>query len=132
MALLAVKNLNIGFNFLNGYAQAVHNVGFELEKGETLAIVGESGSGKTLSSMAVLNLLPENAIVSDGEVIFEGENLLKLPQKIMQKIRGKKIALIPQDPMTSLDPLYTIGDQLLEVIEIHQGKKGKDAKEIAG
>lgn len=131
MALLAVKNLNIGFNFLNGYAQAVHNVGFELEKGETLAIVGESGSGKTLSSMAVLNLLPENAIVTDGEVIFEGENLLKLPQKIMQKIRGKKIALIPQDPMTSLDPLYTIGDQLLEVIEIHQGKKGKDAKEIA-
>lgn len=131
MALLAVKNLNIGFNFLNGYAQAVHNVGFELEKGETLAIVGESGSGKTLSSMAVLNLLPENAIVTDGEVIFEGENLLKLPQKIMQKIRGKKIALIPQDPMTSLDPLYTIGDQLLEVIEIHQDKKGKDAKEIA-
>lgn len=131
MALLAVKNLNIGFNFLNGYAQAVHNVGFELKKGETLAIVGESGSGKTLSSMAVLNLLPENAIVTDGEVIFEGENLLKLPQKIMQKIRGKKIALIPQDPMTSLDPLYTIGDQLLEVIEIHQGKKGKDAKEIA-
>ncbi len=131
MALLDVKNLNIGFNFLNGYAQAVHNVGFELKKGETLAIVGESGSGKTLSSMAVLNLLPENAIVTDGEVIFEGENLLKLPQKIMQKIRGKKIALIPQDPMTSLDPLYTIGDQLLEVIEIHQGKKGKDAKEIA-
>lgn len=131
MALLAVKNLNIGFNFLDGYAQAVHNVGFELKKGETLAIVGESGSGKTLSSMAVLNLLPENAIVTDGEVIFEGENLLKLPQKAMQKIRGKKIALIPQDPMTSLDPLYTIGDQLLEVIEIHQDKKGKDAKEIA-
>lgn len=131
MALLAVKNLNIGFNFLDGYAQAVHNVGFELKKGETLAIVGESGSGKTLSSMAVLNLLPENAIVTDGEVIFEGENLLKLPQKAMQKIRGKKIALIPQDPMTSLDPLYTIGDQLLEVIEIHQGKKGKEAKEIA-
>lgn len=131
MALLAVKNLNIGFNFLDGYAQAVHNVGFELKKGETLAIVGESGSGKTLSSMAVLNLLPENAIVTGGEVIFEGENLLKLPQKAMQKIRGKKIALIPQDPMTSLDPLYTIGDQLLEVIEIHQGKKGKEAKEIA-
>ena len=131
MALLAVKNLNIGFNFLDGYAQAVHNVGFELKKGETLAIVGESGSGKTLSSMAVLNLLPENAIITGGEVIFEGENLLKLPQKAMQKIRGKKIALIPQDPMTSLDPLYTIGDQLLEVIEIHQGKKGKEAKEIA-
>lgn len=131
MALLAVKNLNIGFNFLNGFAQAVHNVGFELEKGETLAIVGESGSGKTLSSMAVLNLLPENSIVTSGKVEFEGEDLLKLPQKSMQKIRGKKIALIPQDPMTSLDPLYTIGDQLLEVIEIHQGKKGKDAREIA-
>ncbi len=131
MALLAVKNLNIGFNFLDGFAQAVHDVAFELEKGETLAIVGESGSGKTLSSMAVLNLLPENSVVTGGIVEFEGQNLLELPQKSMQKIRGRKIALIPQDPMTSLDPLYTIGDQLLEVIEIHQGKKGKEAREIA-
>ena len=131
MALLSVKNLNIGFNFLDGYAQAVHDVGFELKKGETLAIVGESGSGKTLSCMSVLNLLPENSVVTGGIVEFEGENLLKLPQKSMQKIRGRKIALIPQDPMTSLDPLYTIGDQLLEVIEIHQGKKGKEAREIA-
>ena len=91
MALLAVKNLNIGFNFLDGYAQAVHNVGFELKKGETLAIVGESGSGKTLSSMAVLNLLPENAIITGGEVIFEGENLLKLPQKPCKKSAERKL-----------------------------------------
>ncbi len=131
MALLSVKNLNIGFNFLDGFYQAVHNVSFDVEQGQTLAIVGESGSGKTLSSMAVLNLLPENAVVKSGEVFFEQQDLLKLPQKHMQKIRGKKIALIPQDPMTSLNPLYTIGNQLLEVIEIHQGVKGKEAVEIA-
>ena len=85
MALLAVKNLNIGFNFLDGFAQAVHDVAFELEKGETLAIVGESGSGKTLSSMAVLNLLPENSVVTGGIVEFEGENLLKLPKNQCKK-----------------------------------------------
>ena len=131
MSFLNVKNLNIGFNFLDGFYQAVWDVNFELEKGETLAIVGESGSGKTLSSMAVLNLLPENSTIVSGEILFQNKDLLKLSQKEMQKIRGKKIALIPQDPMTSLNPLYTIGDQLLEVIEIHQGLKGCEARKIA-
>lgn len=131
MSFLNVKNLNIGFNFLDGFYQAVWDVNFELEKGETLAIVGESGSGKTLSSMAVLNLLPENSTIVSGEILFQNKDLLKLSQKEMQKIRGKKIALIPQDPMTSLNPLYSIGDQLLEVIEIHQGLKGCEARKIA-
>lgn len=134
MVILSVKNLNIGFNFMDGFRQAIYDVSFDLNKGETLAIVGESGSGKTLSAMAILNLLPENSTVTGGEINFKGydvKNLLKLPQKEMQKIRGKKIALIPQDPMTSLNPLYTIGNQLLEVIEIHQGVKGKEAAQIA-
>lgn len=131
MKLLEVKNLNIGFNFLDGFRQAIHDVSFDLEKGETLAIVGESGSGKTLSAMAIINLLPENSVLKSGEVFYNNKDLLKMPKAQIQKIRGKKIALIPQDPMTSLNPLYTIGNQLLEVIEIHQGVKGKEAEEIA-
>ncbi len=116
---------------MDGFRQAIHDVSFDLEKGETLAIVGESGSGKTLSSMAIINLLPENSVLKGGEVFYNNQDLLKMSKPQIQKIRGKKIALIPQDPMTSLNPLYTIGNQLLEIIEIHQGIKGKEAQEIA-
>ena len=131
MKILEVKNLNVGFNLSEGYRQAIYNVSFSLEKGEMLAIVGESGCGKTISTMSVLQLLPESACIKSGEIIYNNENILGFNQKQMQKIRGKKIALIPQDPMTSLNPLYTIGNQLLEVIELHQGLKGKDAVDVA-
>ena len=130
-SILKVKNLSIGFNFLDGFVEAVHDVSFELKKGETLAIVGESGCGKTISTMSVLRLLPENSKITTGEVYYDGQNLLNLTEKQMQKIRGKKIALIPQDPMTSLNPLYTVGNQLLEIIELHQGVKGKEAEKLA-
>lgn len=129
--ILEVKNLNLGFNLSDGFRQAIYDVSFELEKGKTLAIVGESGCGKTISTMSVLQLLPETAQIKSGEIVYDGENLLGYNQKQMQKIRGKKIALIPQDPMTSLNPLYTIGNQLLEIIELHQGLKGKDAFSVA-
>lgn len=129
--ILEVKNLNIGFNLSDGFRQAVYDVSFSLEKGETLAIVGESGCGKTVSTMSVLQLLPETAEIKSGEVLYHDENILNFNQKQMRQIRGKKIALIPQDPMTSLNPLYTIGNQLLEIIELHQGLKGKDAFEVA-
>ena len=129
--ILEVKNLNLGFNLSDGFRQAIYNVSFSLEKGETLAIVGESGCGKTVSTMSILQLLPPSAEIKNGEIIYNGENLLSFNQKQMQKIRGKKIALIPQDPMTSLNPLYTIGNQLLEVIELHQGLKGQEAFDIA-
>ena len=129
--VLEVKNLNIGFNLSDGFLQAVYDVSFSLKKGEILAIVGESGCGKTLSTMSVLQLLPETASIKSGEIFYKGENLLKFSQKQMQQIRGKKIALIPQDPMTSLNPLYTIGNQLLEIIELHQGLKGKEAWDVA-
>lgn len=130
-SILKVKNISIGFNFLDGFVEAVHGVSFELGKGETLAIVGESGCGKTISTMSVLRLLPENSKITSGEVYYDGQNLLNLTEKQMQKIRGKKIALIPQDPMTSLNPLYTVGNQLLEIIELHQGVKGKEAEKLA-
>ena len=130
-SILTVKNLNIGFNLLDGFVEAIHSVSFDLKKGETLAIVGESGCGKTISTMSVLRLLPENSKITSGEIIYNCQNLLKLSEKDMQKIRGKKIALIPQDPMTSLNPLYTIGNQLLEIIELHQGVKGKEAEKLA-
>lgn len=129
--ILEVKNLNIGFNLSEGFKQAVYDVSFSIKKGEMLSIVGESGCGKTISTMSILQLLPETAEIKSGEIIYNNENLLSFSPKQMQKIRGKKIALIPQDPMTSLNPLYTIGNQLLEIIELHQGLKGEKAFSIA-
>jgi len=129
--MLQVKDLNLGFNCENGFRQALYDVSFSLKKGEMHALVGESGCGKTMSAMSILNLLPKTAIIKSGEICFKGENILNLKQKEIQKIRGAKIALIPQDPMTSLNPLYTIGDQLLEVIKIHQNLEGNEARQKA-
>lgn len=130
MSLLEVKNLNLGFNFARGFVQVLHDVSFSLNKGEMLAIVGESGCGKTLSAMSILRLLPKNSEIKSGEILFQDENLLNKKEFQMQKIRGKNIALIPQDPMTSLNPLYTIENQLLEVINLHQPDV-KNAREVA-
>lgn len=131
MNILEVKNLNLGFETESGFKQALYDVSFSLEKGKILAIVGESGCGKTISAMSILRLLPKTAKIVSGEIFFEEKDLLKLNLKEMEKIRGSKIALIPQDPMTSLDPLFTIENQLLEVIETHQGLKGKEAEKKA-
>ena len=125
MAILEVKDLNLGFNCECGFRQALFDVSFELEKGKMHALVGESGCGKTISAMSILQLLPKTAAITGGKIIFNGQNLLE--NKKMQKVRGAKIALIPQDPMTSLNPLYTVGNQLLEVIKIHQGLHGDEA-----
>ncbi len=127
MSVLEVKNLNLGFNCEDRFWQALYDVSFSLEKGKMHAIVGESGCGKTVSAMSILGLLPKNAVITGGTICFDNKNLLDLSPFEMQKIRGAKIALIPQDPMTSLNPLYTVGDQLLEVINIHQHIKGDEA-----
>ena len=127
MNILEIKNLNLAFLSDNKEYQALHNINLSLKQGEMLALVGESGCGKTITAMSVLRLLPPNACIMSGEIIYNGEDILKLPLKKMQKIRGKEIALVPQDPMTSLNPLYTIGSQLIEVIEIHQNLKGDEA-----
>lgn len=127
MAILEVKNLNLGFRNEDKFLQALYDVSFSLEEGKMLSIVGESGCGKTMSAMSILKLIPKTAEITSGEIIFKGENLLDKSQKEMQKIRGSKIALIPQDPMTSLNPLYTVGDQLLEILKIHQNLEGSEA-----
>ncbi len=131
MKILEVKDLNLGFHCENAFRQALFDVSFSLEKGQMLSLVGESGCGKTMSAMSILRLIPKTAQITSGEIYFNGENLLDKPLKDMRNIRGGKIALIPQDPMTSLNPLYTVGDQLLEIIKIHQGLQGKQAEEKA-
>ncbi len=130
MRLLEVKNLNLGFNLSKGFVQVLNDVSFSVDEGKLLAIVGESGCGKTLSAMSILRLLPKNAQIKSGEIFFKDENLLLKKEFQMQKIRGKNIALIPQDPMTSLNPLYTIENQLLEVIKLHQPNE-KNPYEVA-
>lgn len=131
MAILQIENLNLVFNLQSGTYQALHGVNLKLEKGETLAVVGESGCGKTLTAMSILKLIPNTAKITDGKILYNDKNLLELDDSQMQKIRGKHIALIPQDPMTSLNPLYTIGNQLLEVINLHQNLYGKEAEQKA-
>lgn len=131
MKILEVNDLNLGFKTEQGFRQALFDVSFSLTKGKTLALVGESGCGKTISAMSILRLLPKTAQIKSGEIIYNSENISNLSEKEMQKIRGAKIALIPQDPMTSLNPLYTIGNQLLEVIKIHQNLQGTEAEKKA-
>lgn len=131
MGILDVKNLNLSFKIGEKDYQALYDINFSLNKGEMLALVGESGCGKSITASSVLKLLPRNAKITSGEIIYNGTNLIPLSEKNMQKIRGKEIALVPQDPMTSLNPLYTIGSQLLEVIKIHQNLYGKDAEKAA-
>ncbi len=131
MPLLEVKNLNLGFQSEDKFLQALYDVSFQLEKGKTLALVGESGCGKTMSAMSILNLIPKTARITSGEIIYNGENLLDKTQEQMREIRGSKISLIPQDPMTSLNPLYTVGEQLLEVLKIHKNLDGDNALKTA-
>lgn len=131
MSILKIENLNLVFNLMSGVFQALYNINLELNEGKTLAIVGESGSGKSMTAMSVLNLLPNTAKIISGKIIYDNKNLLDLSPTQMQKIRGKEIALIPQDPMTSLNPLYTIGNQLYEVINLHKNLYGDEAKKYA-
>lgn len=129
--ILEIKNLNISFQLEDETAQAVHGVSFSLERGKVLGIVGESGCGKSVTAMSIICLLPSNAVVEADGIFYNGENLLKLSKKEMQKIRGSKISLIPQDPLTSLNPLYTVGEQIIETIKYHRKVSNNEAKEIA-
>jgi oligopeptide transport system ATP-binding protein len=130
--ILQVKDLRISFSTYAGEVEAVRDVSFDLRQGETLAIVGESGSGKTVTAKSLMRLLPEaNTLNKGGEAIFEGENLLKLSEQRMQKIRGSKIAMVFQDPMTSLDPTMRVGKQIAESLRKHLGLSGQRAKERA-
>lgn len=129
--LLEIKNLNLGFFIDDIFYPAIKDVSFELKKGTIHAIIGESGSGKTVSIMSIIRLLPKNAKITSGEIIYENKDLLKLKEKDLNKIRGNKIALIPQDPMTSLNPLLTIESQITEAIIAHKKCSKNEAYEIA-
>ena len=130
--LLEVKNLSTQFHTDEGVVHALDDVSFSLKRGETLGIVGESGSGKSVAALSIIRLIqsPPGRIVS-GQVLFEGEDLLKKRPKEMRKIRGQKIAMIFQEPMTSLNPVFTIGDQIMESSRIHQNASAREARDRA-
>ncbi len=124
MTLLDVRDLQTEFQTRKGIARAVDSVSFSLERGTTLGIVGESGSGKSMTCLSILGLVPEPGRVVGGSVRLEGRELVGLPTTKMRKILGRRIATILQDPMTSLNPAYTIGQQVKEVLRIHRGLRG--------
>ncbi len=130
--ILEVKNLRTHFYTDDGIVKAVDGVSFDLKKGETLGIVGETGSGKSVTALSILNLIPQpTGKIIEGEILFEGVDMTKLKRRELQKYRGNKISMIFQDPMTSLNPVYTIGNQLMESIVIHRRMSKKNAKEEA-
>ena len=131
MALLEVKNLHTYFKTRKGIVKAVNDVSYSLDSGKTIGIVGESGSGKSVSAMSILQLLDGNGYIAEGEVIFEGKDLTKLAQQEMYSIRGNKISVIFQEPMTSLNPVFTIKRQLSEPFIIHQKMSKKEAEKKA-
>ena len=129
--LLKVDNLKTHFNTATGIVKAVDGVTFSLDSGQTLGIVGESGCGKSVTSSSIMRLLPKNGHIVEGSILFEGKDIVKLSQKEMLQIRGNDISMIFQDPMTALDPVYTIGSQIMEVINAHQKMSKAEAKEYA-
>lgn len=127
--ILEVKNLHVSFDTYGGEVQAVRGVSFDLKKGETLAIVGESGSGKSVTTRALAKLIPSPpGRIKEGEILFEGKDLAKLSEREMQKIRGKDISTIFQDPMTSLNPTMKIGSQVMEGLLKHHKISKKEAR----
>ena len=131
MPLLEVKNLHTYFKTKKGIVKAVNDVSYSLEAGKTIGIVGESGSGKSVSAMSILGLLDANGYIADGEILFEGRDLTKLSIDEMYHIRGNAISVIFQEPMTSLNPVFTVDRQLSEPFMIHQGMNKRQAHEQA-
>lgn len=126
--IIQVKDLHVSFKTHNGTVKAIRGVDFDLYKGETLAIVGESGSGKSVTTKVLMGILAKNGVIDKGEVWYRDRDLTKLSKKEMVQIRGKEIAMIFQDPMTSLNPTMTIGYQISESLLEHQGLDKKSAK----
>ncbi|HIQ88671.1 TPA: ABC transporter ATP-binding protein [Candidatus Galligastranaerophilus faecipullorum] len=130
-SVLEIKNFSLGLEIDRKTYSVLKDINFSFFKGKIHAIVGESGCGKTMSVMSILKLLPKNSKFLGGKILFEGKNILELDERDMREIRGRKIALIPQDPMTSLNPLYTVENQLLETIMLHNDVSKERALDIA-
>src|SRR5919198_935463 len=118
--LLEVRDLHVHFSTEDGVVRAVDGLSFELERGKVLGIVGESGSGKSVTAMTLMGLTRDVNTRFEGEILYKGRSLIKLPEREMQDFRGNEIAMIFQDPMTSLNPVYSVGDQIVEAIVAHQ------------
>ncbi|HMY04852.1 MAG TPA: ATP-binding cassette domain-containing protein, partial [Candidatus Obscuribacter sp.] len=131
MPLLEIQNLATTFPTETGEARAVDDVTLSVDKGKVLGIVGESGCGKSITSLSILRLVPPPGRIASGKILLDGVDLLSLPESQMRAVRGNRIALIPQDPMTSLNPVYKIGDQIMEAIELHQKLSRKEARQKA-
>ncbi len=131
--LLTVRDLEVNYSSREiGTCRAINGVDLEINKGETFGLVGETGAGKTTIAMSILNLIPNPpGKIKRGEIIFKGENLLDLNKAKMRKVRGKEISMIFQDPMTALNPIDKVGDQIAEVIYLHQGESKKEACRLA-
>jgi peptide/nickel transport system ATP-binding protein len=130
--LLEIRDLQTSFNTDGGKVRAVDHVSLDIREGEVVGLVGESGCGKTAVSLSILQLLPTPpASIDGGEIIFNGRNLLTLKPEELRRIRGNEIAMIFQEPMTSLNPVFTIGNQLMEAIQLHQGLSGTDLRDRA-
>ncbi len=130
--ILSVQNLSTFFDTEQGTAKAVQDVSFDIKKGQTLALVGESGCGKSVTALSIMRLIPSPpGEIAAGKIFFKNHNILELPEKKMRLIRGDKIAMIFQEPMTSLNPVYTIGDQIVEAITLHQKKTYEQAWQMA-
>src|ERR1700730_9371875 len=131
MALLEIENLQTHFRTPDGVNRAVDGVSFHVEEGETLAVVGESGCGKSVTAMSILQLIPQPPGKIAGSIRFQGRDLLKLTEREMRAIRGNDISMIFQEPMTSLNPVLTVGRQIGETLRLHQGLDRKAATERA-
>ncbi len=131
MALLEVKDLVTEFPTRKGIVRAVNGVTFSIDRGEILAVVGESGSGKSVTSLSIMRLLQKPGHVASGSITFDGTDLLALSEKEMQQVRGQKISMIFQEPMTTLNPVYRVGDQIVEAIQTHTDMKKNEAWERA-
>lgn len=128
--LLRIENLYVNFRTLWGVAKVINGINFTIKEGEIFGLVGETGCGKSVTASTILRLLPSNAEVS-GKVLFKGENLLEKSEEEMRKIRGKEISIIFQDPMTSLNPLFKIGEQMVDVITLHNNLSKEEAEKRA-
>ena len=126
--VLSVKDLRISFRAYGGMVQAVRGVSFDLHRGETLAIVGESGSGKSQSIRAIMGILANNAVIEEGEILYDGMDLTKVKEEDFHQIRGKRIGLIFQDPLSALNPIMKIGQQITEVLHLHKKMTKEEAK----
>ena len=130
--LLELKDLSVGFDTERGQIRPVAEVSFSIYPGQTVALVGESGCGKSVTALSILRLIPQPpGRILGGQVLLEGQDLLKLSEREMREVRGKDIAMIFQEPMTSLNPVYTIGDQIMEAVTLHQHVSSREARDIA-